>query len=75
MGFELEPLESEKDSEGKAVFGERRPQQYSGPERRGYIRRVLCDRRAAVRFEPDKPDRRAGLDRRTRGNWSNAYSL
>ena len=76
MDLKLVPLESDKKPEGKAKFGERTPKgKYTGVEHRHFVRRVLADRRAAVRFEPDKKDRRSGLDRRTDGRWSNAYSL
>ncbi len=37
---------------------------YTGPERRKGERRVTPDRRKTVRWEPDKPDRRSGKDRR-----------
>ena len=38
---------------------------YNGPERRREQRRKLPDRRAMIRFEPDKTPRRSGKDRRT----------
>lgn len=76
MDLQLEPLESEKKPEGKAEFGERDlKRKYTGIEHRRSVRRVCADRRAMVRFEPDKKDRRSGLDRRSSGNWSNAYDL
>jgi hypothetical protein len=37
---------------------------YNGPERRKGERRKIPDRRAEIRFEPDKPPRRSGKDRR-----------
>lgn len=76
MDLKLEPLDSEKKPEGKAEFGERAPKgKYNGVEHRHFVRRVCADRRVTVRFEVDKTDRRSGLDRRSDGNWSNAYSL
>lgn len=39
---------------------------YRGPERRKGERRVGHDRRDEIRFEPDKDDRRSGVDRRAR---------
>jgi hypothetical protein len=54
---------------GPAVFGEREStSEYLGPERRRYNRRQGGDRRAEVRFEPGKSDRRSGKDRR-KGGW------
>ncbi len=41
--------------------------EYQGPERRVRQRRQLPDRRAMVRFEPDKVPRRSGQDRRRSG--------
>ena len=38
------------------------------PEQRKYHRRTHTDRRAEVRFDKEKPDRRSRKDRR-RGNW------
>ncbi|MDH5445507.1 MAG: hypothetical protein OEY52_08105 [Gammaproteobacteria bacterium] len=40
---------------------------YIGPERRVEQRRKNSDRRAAIRFEPDKSPRRSGKDRRSGG--------
>ena len=37
---------------------------YIGPERRVEQRRKQADRRAAIRFEPEKSPRRSGKDRR-----------
>jgi hypothetical protein len=37
---------------------------YMGPERRKGERRKTPDRRAMIRFEPDKTPRRSGKDRR-----------
>lgn len=76
MNLKLEPLESESRSEGRAVFSERTPKaKYKGVEHRHFVRRICSDRRVTVRFEPEKTDRRSGLDRRSAGSWSNAYSL
>ena len=49
-----------------AVFGERErtSDKYTGPERRRDHRRVLKDRRAEMRFEPGKADRRSLAGRR-----------
>jgi hypothetical protein len=38
--------------------------EYNGPERRKGERRKIPDRRAEIRFEPDKSPRRSGKDRR-----------
>ena len=38
---------------------------YHGPERRKYSRRTVAERRQAVRWEPDKPNRRQNPGRRT----------
>lgn len=37
---------------------------FTGAERRRRVRRIHADRRAAIRYEPDKPDRRQGSGRR-----------
>lgn len=42
---------------------------YKGPERRQYHRRTGHDRRAMVRFEPEKLDRRGYKDRRSGAVW------
>lgn len=42
----------------------REPGQYKGPERRIEQRRKIRDRRAMVRYEPEKHPRRSGKDRR-----------
>lgn len=42
---------------------------FKGAERRRYYRRTAHDRRAMVRFEPAKDERRARSDRRTGGVW------
>jgi len=42
---------------------------YRGDERRRYHRRIGHDRRAMIRFEPDKEERRARKDRRTGSIW------
>ncbi len=46
------------------VFGEQAEHVYIGPERRTGERRSGADRRAMIRFEPDKEPRRSGRDRR-----------
>lgn len=38
--------------------------EYQGPERRKRLRRINGDRRAVVRYEPDKAARRQGFGRR-----------
>jgi hypothetical protein len=38
--------------------------EYNGPERRKGERRKIPDRRAEIRFEPDKSPRRSKKDRR-----------
>lgn len=40
------------------------PRAYRGPDRRRRHRRESPDRRAQVRYEPDKAPRRCGADRR-----------
>jgi len=47
---------------------------YKGPERRNYNRRVGHDRRAMIRFEPDKDDRRSHKDRRLGEIWNGRRS-
>jgi len=43
---------------------------YSGPDRRkGGDRRQNACRREEIRFEPGKPNRRSGDDRRKRSGW------
>jgi len=37
---------------------------YQGPERRKYSRRTVAERRKAVRWEPDHPNRRKNPGRR-----------
>ena len=37
---------------------------YQGPERRKYVRRTVADRRKAIRWEPDNPNRRNNPGRR-----------
>jgi hypothetical protein len=37
---------------------------YKGPERRKYARRTVADRRKAIRWEPDNPNRRSNPGRR-----------
>ncbi len=42
---------------------------FKGDERRRYQRRVGYDRRAMIRFEPDKEDNRSRKDRRAGSIW------
>jgi len=74
MSLELEPLESESSNDQPANF-EPKKMEYRGPEHRLGPRRLNPDRRAMLRFEPDKKDRRSDTDRRSEGVWNNAYSL
>lgn len=74
MPLELEPLESESNNNQPATF-EPQKMKYRGPEHRLGPRRLNADRRAMLRFEPDKKDRRSDTDRRREGIWNNAYSL
>ena len=41
---------------------------YPGPKRRHFHRRQCSDRREIIRYEPDKKNRRTGLDRRSVNN-------
>jgi len=76
MDFELEPLESETANNQPADFNPKpRETKYLGPERRCGPRRLNTDRRAMLRFEPKKEDRRSDTDRRSGGKWNNAYSI
>jgi hypothetical protein len=64
-------LETDKD---KDAIHDNSP--YNGPERRVAHRRCGHDRRAMVRFELDKPDRRQKEDRRTTTNvWDKGHTL
>ena len=45
-----------------------------GPDKRHYQRRENYDRREMLRFEPENPNRRSGLDRRQENNiWNNLH--
>jgi hypothetical protein len=48
---------------------------YKGTERRKYIRRVGLDRRAMIRFEPEKDSRRSHQDRRSGEIWNGRRSV
>jgi len=76
MDLKLEPLESETGNNQPADFKPKpRETRYLGPERRLGPRRLNADRRAMLRFEPDKEDRRSDTDRRAGGKWNNSYSI
>jgi len=77
MALELTPLESEDSANKPADFKPKAQQtKYVGAEHRLGPRRLKADRRALLRFEPDKQDRRSGNDRRAGGNnWNNLYNL
>lgn len=47
-------------------------QPYKGLEKRRAERRTKAERREMIRWEPDKPDRRSGKDRR-KVDYSNAW--
>ena len=65
-------LEGEGDTfnpfSAPASFDEVPSRSYKGPDRRRRQRRQLADRRAEIRFEPGKTDRRCGMERRS-GGW------
>ena len=76
MALELEPLESEKLNSQPANFEPKTQEtRYLGPEHRVGHRRKITDRRASLRFEPDKVDRRSHIDRRGGGKWNDLYRL
>jgi hypothetical protein len=67
--------ESDAPVTGPATFGEREScAPYRGPERRTHQRRQGEERRAEIRFEPGKDDRRTGRDRR-KGGWKTNSTL
>lgn len=61
---------------GKAVFNvqDEDEEGYQGPERRHENRRQGDDRRAEVRFEPGKDERRSGIERR-KGSWKSNSTI
>lgn len=65
----------EAEPVGRASFNAMAdPRLDTQPERRRGHRRQTVDRRAEVRFEPDKPARRSGLDRRL-GGWTSCSTV
>lgn len=77
MDLKLEPLDSEIRADQPANFEPKpRKTQYVGAEHRLGPRRLCQDRRAMLRFEPEKNDRRSCMDQRAGGSkWNNMYSL
>ncbi len=73
MELELEPLEKKSDKTDKPAVEELR---YEGPERRVAQRRSGHDRRTAVRYEPDKADRRRRQERRVDNSpWDKGHTM
>ena len=77
MDLKLEPLDSEIRADQPANFEQKlREIKYIGPEHRLGTRRLCQDRRVMLRFEPEKDDRRTGMDQRAgNGKWNNMYNL
>jgi hypothetical protein len=57
-------FESQDTNVSKTIPREKK-EKYQGPEARRYIRRVLADRRAEVRFEINTTNRRQNAGRRS----------
>ena len=62
--MKLELMDNAELESQLAAGKEAETPEYTGPNRRVARRRILADRRAMVRFELDKPDRRQLKDRR-----------
>ena len=73
MELELEPLDKSQKKASEPAIEE---PHYDGPNRRVAQRRAGHDRRSAVRYEPGKADRRAGLERRAADSpWDEGHTL
>ena len=73
--MELE-LVDKKDYEDDKAKTAAESESYDGPERRIEQRRVMADRRAMVRFELGKEDRRNMHDRRNSGEiWDKGHTM
>jgi hypothetical protein len=73
---ELELVDNDKVGVEDKEAHTKSESQYDGPDRRKIHRRHGHDRRAMVRFELDKTDRRQKEDRRNTANvWDKGHTL